>query len=133
MAQSARAWFIDWAANRVPSNLGAPLSSLYRYQEGLGVIDGLLLSNRVLLESAAHGRLRPGEVPMVKHLVTENAIAAVDRIVSLAGNPGLSRAHPLERHHRDVLCGRVHTPQADVILGGSGRASFGAAAKAATV
>lgn len=124
VARSARAWFIDWANGRVPSNLGAPLSSLYRYQEGLGAVDGLLLTNRTLLDSLAHGRLATAEAGLVKYLVTENAIAAVDRLVSLAGNPGLSRANPLERHHRDVLCGRVHTPQADMVLGGAGRASF---------
>lgn len=127
VAQSARAWFIDWANGRVPANLGAPLSSLYRYQEGLGSVDALLLSNRALLASTAAGGLSSGDVALIKYLVTENAITAVDRIVALAGNPGLSRAHPLERYHRDVLCGRVHTPQADVALGGAGRASFRAA------
>ncbi len=129
VAQSARSWFIDWATHRVPANLGAPLSSLYRYQEGLGHADSLLLSNRVLLETSARGGLKASELPLLKHLVTENAIAAVDRLIALSGNPGLSRAHPLERHHRDVLCGRVHTPQADVVLGGAGRTSFASRAE----
>lgn len=128
VAQSARDWFVGWANNRVPSNLGAPVSSLYRFQEGIGSVDALLLSNRVLLQAAARGELGATELPLLKYLVTENAISVVERLVALSGNPGLSRSNPLERYHRDVLCGRIHTPQADVALGGSGRAAFSAAA-----
>jgi alkylation response protein AidB-like acyl-CoA dehydrogenase len=45
--------------------------------------------------------------------------------LSLTGNHGLSRANPLERHYRDVLCGRVHTPQDDSTRTGLGRAALG--------
>jgi alkylation response protein AidB-like acyl-CoA dehydrogenase len=45
--------------------------------------------------------------------------------MELVGNPGLSRANPLERHHRDVLCSRVHTPQNDMILLAAGRQALG--------
>lgn len=126
VAQAARDWFIGWAASRVPANLGAPLSTLPRYQEAVGTVDGLLLSNRALFDNAIAGGLSTTETGLLKHLVTENAIAAVDKLVSLSGNPGLTRANALERHHRDVLCGRVHTPQADIVLGAAGRAAFGA-------
>lgn len=128
VAQAARDWFVGWAAGRVPANLGAPLSTLPRYQEAVGKIEGLLLSNAALLETASWPGVGPTEANLVKHLVTENAIAAVDVAVALTGNPGLTRANPLERHHRDVLCGRIHTPQADVALTGAGKAVFAAAA-----
>jgi alkylation response protein AidB-like acyl-CoA dehydrogenase len=36
----------------------------------------------------------------------------------------LTRDHPLERHLRDVLCGRIHTPQDDAVLGATGRAAL---------
>jgi alkylation response protein AidB-like acyl-CoA dehydrogenase len=36
--------------------------------------------------------------------------------LSLVGNPGLAYRNPLQRFYRDALCGRVHEPQADVIL-----------------
>ncbi len=130
VAQAARDWFIGWAAGRVPANLGAPLSTLPRYQEAVGKIEGLLLSNAALLEKASRPGVGPTEANLVKHLVTENAIAAVDVAVALTGNPGLTRANPLERHHRDVLCGRIHTPQADVALTGAGRAAFATATSA---
>lgn len=58
---------------------------------------------------------------MAKLLATRAAIRAVERAVALTGNPGLTRGNPLERHYRDVLCARVHTPQDDSILGAVGR------------
>jgi alkylation response protein AidB-like acyl-CoA dehydrogenase len=127
VARAGRDWFVGWLLDRKPANLGASLATLPRFQELVGGIDGLLLQNRVLLDAAAHGRLAPGEASLVKHLVTENAIAAVERAIATAGNPGLSRANALQRHYRDVLCGRIHTPQGDVILTGAGKAAFAAA------
>ncbi|MDG5496125.1 acyl-CoA dehydrogenase family protein [Niveispirillum sp. BGYR6] len=124
VAQAARDWFIGWAKSRVPANLGAPLSSLPRYQETLGTIDGLLLTNRLLLQSAAAQDLGTVEANLIKHLVTENAIAAVEKAIAIGGNPALTRANPLERHYRDVLCGRIHMPQADVVLTAAGRKAF---------
>ena len=128
VAQAARDWFVAWALERTPANLGAPLSSLPRFQEIVGSIDGLLLQNRVLLDAAAHGRLPASESGLVKHLVTENAIAAVEKAVAVSGNPGLSRHNALQRHYRDVLCGRIHTPQGDVVLTAAGKAAFAARA-----
>jgi alkylation response protein AidB-like acyl-CoA dehydrogenase len=124
VAGAARDWFVRWLTERTPANLGAPLSTLPRFQELVGTIDGLLLQNRVLLDTAAAGGLGPGQGGLVKHLVTENAIAAVEKAIAATGNPGLSRHNPLQRHYRDVLCGRIHTPQADVVLTAAGKAAF---------
>jgi alkylation response protein AidB-like acyl-CoA dehydrogenase len=62
---------------------------------------------------------------LIKYVVTENAISAVQKAVAAIGNPALSRDNPLERHLRNVLCARIHTPQADAALGLSGRLSLG--------
>jgi alkylation response protein AidB-like acyl-CoA dehydrogenase len=67
----------------------------------------------------------PDQASLVKLTVTDNAIAAVGLAMELVGNPGLSRANPLERHHRDVLCSRVHSPQNDTILLAAGRQALG--------
>ena len=131
VARAGRDWFVRWALDRKPANLGAPLASLPRFQELVGSIDALLLQNRVLLESAARGDIGAAEAGLVKHLVTENAIAAVEKAVAASGNPGLSRHNDLQRHYRDVLCGRIHTPQGDVVLTGAGKAAFAKIAKAA--
>ena len=129
VAEAARDWFVDFALSRTPANLGAALSTLPRFQDAVGRIDGLLLSNRALLAEAAAGGVALPQTGLLKHLVTENAIAAVDIAVAQSGNPGLVRSSPLERHHRDVLCGRIHTPQADVALVNAGRAAFVARAR----
>ena len=69
--------------------------------------------------------LSPTEANAIKLTVTNNAIAVVEDALSLTGNHGLTRTNPLERHHRDVLCGRVHTPQDDPTRIGLGRAALG--------
>ncbi|WP_397451993.1 acyl-CoA dehydrogenase family protein [Pseudomonas sp. NA-150] len=124
IAQSARDWFVDWLEQRKPSNLGAALSTLPRFQETVGHIDTLLFANRNLLESAANGHVAPAHAAQIKYLVTGNAIRAVELAIEATGNPGLSRNNPLQRHYRNVLCGRVHTPQNDAVLTSVGKAAF---------
>ncbi|HEY0288610.1 MAG TPA: acyl-CoA dehydrogenase family protein [Pseudomonas sp.] len=124
IAQSARDWLVQWLEERAPSNLGASLSTLPRFQEVVGHIDTLLFANRTLLDSAAGGLTAPTHAAQIKYLVTNNAIRAVELAIEAAGNPGLSRKNPLQRHYRNVVCGRVHTPQNDVALQGVGKAAF---------
>ena len=130
VARAGRDWFVEWALDRKPANLGGSLATLPRFQEIVGTVDSLLLQNQVLLDCAAEGRLSLGDSSLVKHLVTENAIAAVEKAIAASGNPGLSRHNALQRHYRDVLCGRIHTPQSDVILTGAGKSAFAAATAA---
>nr|WP_180207181.1 acyl-CoA dehydrogenase family protein [Pseudomonas sp. SbOxS1]NYU07481.1 acyl-CoA/acyl-ACP dehydrogenase [Pseudomonas sp. SbOxS1] len=124
VAQAARDWLVGWLETRAPSNLGAALSTLPRFQEIVGHIDTLLFANRSLLDAAAEGRTPAGNAAQLKYLVTGNAIRAVELAIEASGNPGLSRSNPLQRHYRDVLCSRVHTPQNDAILQGVGKAVF---------
>ena len=129
VARAARDWLRDYLKERTPSNLGAPLSSLPRVQEKFGEIETLLQVNRALIEGAAT-RTDDGDNPTVveanniKHVATANAIRAVEIGLELTGNPGISRKNPLERHYRDVLCSRIHSPQSDTILVAAGRAAF---------
>ncbi|WP_264313251.1 acyl-CoA dehydrogenase family protein [Pseudomonas putida] len=124
VAQAARDWLVAFLNSRAPSNLGAPLASLPRFQEVVGRIDTLLFANRSLLDSAVAGHIDPRHAGQIKHLVSRNAIQAVELAIEAAGNPGLSRRNPLERHYRDVLCSRIHTPQDDAVLGQVGRAAL---------
>lgn len=124
IAQSARNWLVQWLEERAPSNLGASLSTLPRFQEVVGHIDTLLFANRTLLDSAAQGLTPATHAAQIKYLVTANAIRAVELAIEAAGNPGLSRKNPLQRHYRNVVCGRVHTPQNDVVLLNVGKAAF---------
>lgn len=124
VAQAARDWLVGWLETRKPSNLGAALSTLPRFQETVGHIDTLLFANRSLLDTAAEGHTPAGHAAQLKYLVTGNAIRAVELAIEASGNPGLSRNNPLQRHYRDVLCSRVHTPQNDAVLQGVGKAVF---------
>jgi alkylation response protein AidB-like acyl-CoA dehydrogenase len=126
VARAARDWLVDFLSRRAPGSLGAPLASLARVQERVGEIEALLHVNRVLLDRAAQD-VDAGRPPaaidsgLLKHTVTTQAIDVVELALKLTGNHGLSRHNPLERHHRDVLCGRVHTPQDDAVLVAAGR------------
>ena len=86
---------------------------LYGVRQETHQIAGLLLVNRSLLEQAAALRFSAIEANLAKVTITDNAIQAVNIALELTGNHGLSRQNPLERHYRNVLCGRVHTPQSD--------------------
>lgn len=130
VARAAQAWFLGFLRDRVPSNLGTPLAELPRFQEAAGENERLLFVNATLLEAASSaadaGRpCSPAQSGLLKLTVTENAIAVVQRAVELCGNPGLSRSNPLERHLRDVLCARIHTPQGDSVRLAAGRLSLG--------
>ncbi len=130
VAEAARDWTVGFLRDRVPANLGASLATLPRMQEAVGRIEALLLTNRRLVACAAAdtdaGRPpAPSESGLIKTVAAENAIKAVQHAMQLAGNHGLSRANPLERHLRDVLCARVHTPQLDAAFTAAGRAALG--------
>lgn len=129
VARAARDWFVQWAASRIPSGLKAPLSSLDSFQQTAGRIDTLLFNNRILLDAGAAGQVSAAGAPSIKYLVSRHAIEAVELALEASSNPGLSRNNPLERHYRDVLCARIHTPQNDTVLGNVGRAAFAAASE----
>jgi alkylation response protein AidB-like acyl-CoA dehydrogenase len=130
IADAARDWLVGFLKSRVPTNLGRPLATLERMQIALGEIDAIRHTAATLLIAtaqkvdAAPAALTAEEPGLVKHIVSEGAIDVVQKAVALIGNPGLTRAHPLERHLRDVLCARVHSPQSDSILKAAGVSAF---------
>jgi alkylation response protein AidB-like acyl-CoA dehydrogenase len=137
-ALAARDWLVRYLHERVPSNLGASLASLPRFQSTVGEIEALLHTSDQLLGAVASEADHAADDPpaslaqsatLAKLTATNNAIRAVELGLALTGNPGLSRRHPLERHYRDVLCSRIHTPQDDTILAAAGRAALDAASR----
>lgn len=129
VALAARDWLAGFLRTRAPANLGAPLASLPRMQEAVGRIEaGLLVNQRLIAGLAADddaGRAGdPAAIDLLKMVLADNAVAAVEQAVALCGNHALSRSNPLERHLRDVLCARIHTPQADSALTAAGRAAL---------
>lgn len=119
VARAAGNWIIDFAADYSPGSLGQPIATVPRIQDGLGEIEYRLAINERLLRTTAEdadARRPVGLQPaFAKHQVIENAVAVTTLALDLGGNPGLRRDHPLERHHRDALCGRAHAPQNNMI------------------
>jgi alkylation response protein AidB-like acyl-CoA dehydrogenase len=96
----------------------------------LGGIEARLAINARLIDSFAGDfdnglQLDATESNIIKLTVTNNAAASAEDALSLSSNHGLSRTNPLERHYRDVLCGRVHTPQDDATRISAGRLALG--------
>lgn len=130
VAEAARDWLVGFLKERVPTNLGQPLATVPRMQQAVGEIEQLITANRRLVASAARDvdEGRPFTQPdagLIKVATTENAIVAVEKALKLSGNHGISRSNPLERHYRDVLCGRIHSPQQDTVHVGAGRIALG--------
>ncbi|MES1247153.1 MAG: acyl-CoA dehydrogenase family protein [Actinomycetota bacterium] len=134
VAKASRDALVAFLRDRKPANLGASLATLPRFQEAVGDIEALLYANDRLIydltgrvDRAAAGTSPPptlGEVGLVKVVVSRNVLATTERALALAGNPGLTRSNPLERHYRDALCSRIHTPQDDMVLLTTGKAAL---------
>jgi len=128
-ARAARDWLLGFLATRRPSALGgAALASLPTVQDTVGRIEILLATNDWLLRSHAQAYddgTAPGTLAgVVKHTVIDNAVQAVGLAIELAGNHGLARRNPLERHHRNVLCSHIHAPPNSLLRGHAGRAAL---------
>jgi alkylation response protein AidB-like acyl-CoA dehydrogenase len=127
VAEAARDWLAGFLHERTPSALGRPLAGLPRFQSEVGEIEALLVTSAALVDSLAEridaGDRAAAEASGAAKLVgTRAAIGAVERAVALIGNNALTRRNPLERHLRDVLCSRVHTPQDDTVVASLGSA-----------
>jgi alkylation response protein AidB-like acyl-CoA dehydrogenase len=126
IARAARDWVIAFLRHRVPSALGAPLSTLPRVQEKVGEIEMLLSTNARLIASIAtetdYGLpASPNESALIKAMLIDNATRTVELAASLAGNHAHAKANATERHIRDVRSGRVQAPQADAAFVAAGR------------
>jgi alkylation response protein AidB-like acyl-CoA dehydrogenase len=127
IARAARDWIADFLRHRVPSGLGAPLATLPRAQEKVGEIEMLIAANNRLIASVAaetdDGTPTPAtEAALIKTIIVENSIRAVDIAASLAGNHAHAKTNAIERHIRDVRSGRVQAPQADAAFVAAGKA-----------
>lgn len=129
VAQAARDWLAGFLNERTPSALGRPLATVPRFQAEVGLIEARLVTAVDLVGGLAR-RFDAGDPQAARHasaaklVGTRAAIDAVQRAVALIGNNALMRRNPLERHLRDVLCSRVHTPQDDAILAALGQAAL---------
>jgi alkylation response protein AidB-like acyl-CoA dehydrogenase len=132
VAAAARDWLVRFLGERTPSALGRPLATLPRFETAVGEIQATLtgaddLVDALALRVDAGDETVAGHPAIAKLIATRAAIGAVEQAVALVGNNALTRKNPLERHYRDVLCARVHTPQDDSVLTAAGRSALAAA------
>ena len=134
VARAAQDWLTGFLHQRVPTALGRPLATLPRFQTAVGEIDVALGGAERLIRALAEDVDGGGPAALAaahqaggaKVLSTRAAIGAVEQALALTGNHGLTYDNPLQRHHRDVLCSRVHTPQDDMSLLAAGQAALAA-------
>ncbi|MFI5533902.1 acyl-CoA dehydrogenase family protein [Kitasatospora sp. NPDC051853] len=123
VARAAQQWLVSFLGRRTPANLTEPLSTLPRYRAAVAEIEASLIGAEELLHGLA-ARIDRGDRSAAQRtgaaqlLINRTATAAVQQAVTLTGNPGLSRRHPLERYLRDLLTGRTHLPAEDTTLDG---------------
>lgn len=116
VALAAQQTAARYAQERIPTALGRPIATLEHVQRHLGQAELLLTQARLLLYQTAelwthHPTQREALWPTVvaaKVTATNNAIAAVDHAMRVAGGASMTRALPLERYYRDVRGGLSH-------------------------
>ena len=105
-----------YAHERVPTALGKPIAELESVQRRLGEAELLLNQARLLLYHVAQLWDQPGVdrsalAPLIvtaKVTSTNNAVAAVDQAMRVAGGASFTRSLSLERLYRDVRGGLSH-------------------------
>jgi len=121
IARAALSWTVDFLRTRMPTNLGKPLATLHSMQDAIGEIGIALDLNDALLASYARA-VDQHQAETVQRLAAVIKLQIVDgtsdlthKLLGITGNAGLSRRNPLERCHRDALCGRIHAPHAEIV------------------
>lgn len=131
-AIAARNAVIQFALERTPTALGAPIATLPKIQRQIGALDVRLMSARTLLEaavqdwdgSAAAQRALYPRIVAAKYVVSEAANEVTDAALRIAGGTSITRTLPLERHFRDVRAGLMQPPSGDTALELIGRSAL---------
>lgn len=128
VARAALQAAVQYAQTRVPTALGKPIATVESIQRHLGQAELLLRQARLHIYHSAElwdkcperrDELAPN-IWTAKYTATNNAIAAVDHCMRVAGGASMTKALPLERYYRDVRGGLNHPvndDQALVLLG----------------
>ncbi|GAA2751657.1 acyl-CoA dehydrogenase family protein [Kitasatospora cinereorecta] len=117
----------DWLVRRL--GRGAPAGAPC-HRAALGELECSLIGAEELVHGLA-ARVDRGDPAALERtgaaglLVNRTVTAVAREAVVLAGQDGLSRRHPLERHLRDALSGRAHFTAEDRVLDAVGRSLLG--------
>ncbi len=132
VALAARDEAVRFAATRVPTALGTPIGELPTVRLKLGEIEALLLTSQRLMYGLAADwvdfpdrqyQLR-AQAPLVKSIVTNNAVRVTDLALRIVGGSSLQHSMPLERLFRDARAGLINAPVDDSALQNAGKAAL---------
>jgi alkylation response protein AidB-like acyl-CoA dehydrogenase len=118
VAGGAKRYVEDYARDRIRKPYPRPMSHFPSIQFLVAEMEVLIQSSRAIVWKTAYELGRgPSEDPKefaaaltAKHVATTNAVAIVDKAMSVTGGSGFLRKSPLERLYRDVRGAKVHPP-----------------------
>ena len=123
IAQAARDYALDFANTHSPNSLTGTIAQLPNVQALLGEIELELTKARYTLYGVANLYTTSSskselanEVNVAKHVVTNAAIAVVDKAMRVVGAKSLQRNNPLQRYYRDVRAGLHNPPMDDITI-----------------
>jgi alkylation response protein AidB-like acyl-CoA dehydrogenase len=129
IAEAAASFANSYVADRKLGGMQHPLGRQPGMIFAAGEVDGQLRAARALLADTVRRRrdqvLPPPDVVAVKYVVTNTAVAVVERCFRMVGGSAMYRRLPIERMFRDVQAGPLHPPTNDLALEGLGRAALG--------
>jgi alkylation response protein AidB-like acyl-CoA dehydrogenase len=129
IAEAAASFASSYVADRKLGGMQHPLGRQPGMIFAAGEVDGQLRAARALLVDTVRRRrdqvLPPPDVVAVKYVVTNTAVAVVERCFRMVGGSAMYRRLPIERMFRDVQAGPLHPPTNDLALEGLGRAALG--------
>jgi alkylation response protein AidB-like acyl-CoA dehydrogenase len=134
LAQAARDWAINWAADRSQVPFDRPMSHYPGNQFLAGEMEICLRAARAMLFQTASlltevsARADPPMMDIIAchQFVMEAAVSVVDKAMRLVGGTALARSFPLEQMYRDVRAAIIHQPFAGFDgLGWLGKLAFG--------
>ncbi len=129
LAEAAARFAFGHVATRKLTGMNHPLARQPGMIFAAGEVDAQLRAARATLFDTVRRRrdqvLPPAEVVAVKYVVTNAAVAVVERCFRMVGGSAIYRRLPLERMFRDVQAGPLHPPTNDLALEGLGREALG--------
>jgi len=114
-------------ANTKSFQLPEPLSHHPSAQRALGEMATMIRAARSLLREAAQVKMQGDRVAttlavnQAKCFCSDVGAMVTDRAIRLAGGRGILKAYPLERWHRDSMCGPVMSPANERCLETAGK------------
>ncbi|MBB6443928.1 alkylation response protein AidB-like acyl-CoA dehydrogenase [Bacillus benzoevorans] len=123
IAQAARDYSVQFAADYSPNSITGTISQLPNVQSLIGKMDLELMKARHFLYSVAelyddHSR-RPyitNELGAAKHIVTNSSLKIVDQAMRIVGAKSLQLSNPLQRYYRDARAGLHNPPMDDMTI-----------------